>query len=565
MEVAAQDPGVDVIVVGSGVAGMTAAIVAACQGLKVIVLEKSDLVGGTTAFSAGAAWLPGCKHVPHEAGGITAAYDYVANLMGERMEPELVRAYLQHGTAALEYLEKHTCVQFRLFQGADYRTDVAGASTAGRTVDPVPFDDRRLGKLHKLIRPPMPWMTLFHGMQTDNDDVRHLLNALHSPKSLLISARRILKHYADLALHGRSTRRVRGSALVAMLLRAAVDRGVEVRTGAACQRLLSGERRISGVEFLQGGQLHTLLARRAVVLAAGGFSANAQMRQSHAASPALHRGLPPATNVGDGVRMAGAAGAELGKDNFSDYCLTPVSCYTQSNGEELRFPHFLQDRCKPGAIAVGASGRRFVNEGCSYHDFTLAMQRAGAVPAFLIADHAFVRKYGLGMARPFPFPIRSFLRNGYLTRAATLQQLAAALGIDGEALEATVGRVNDMAQTGIDLEFGKGHDAYSRSHGDPRHGPNPCLGPIGRGPFYAIRLYPGDTGTTCGLVANASAQVLDSQRQPIEGLYACGMDMNNPTKGVHPSSGCNIGPAMAFGYIAAMHIATTLRARSEMA
>ena len=190
------------------------------------------------------------------------------------------------------------------------------------------------------------------------------------------------------------------------------------------------------------------------------------------------------------------------------------------------------------------------------------MHRAKVVPAFLICDHRFLRKYGFGMVKPAPFPYRSFIERGYLTRADNLVSLAQKLGIDVDGLLDSIAKNNEYAVTGKDLEFGKGDDAYSRSLGDANHGPNPCLGPIASGPFYAIRLFAGDTATTCGLAVNTSAQVIGANDLPIEGLYACGPDMSNPTRGSNASGGFNIGPALTFAYIAARHMADA-DARSE--
>ena len=222
---------VDLIVIGSGVAGMTTAIVAKILGLHVTVLEKTEFIGGTTALSAGAAWLPGNHHVPKESDP-RDPLTYVKQLIGGRMDADLVQSYLDHGTRCLDFLEKHTCVRFRMFEGADYRTSVEGASLVGRTVDPVPFDDRVLGDLQKMIRPPLPWMTIFHGLQTDNAGVHHLQNALRSPRSLLFSIKLLAKHYCDLVRFRRSTRRVRGSALVGMLFKSALDHDVKIRARA---------------------------------------------------------------------------------------------------------------------------------------------------------------------------------------------------------------------------------------------------------------------------------------------------------------------------------------------
>jgi succinate dehydrogenase/fumarate reductase flavoprotein subunit len=555
---------VDVIVVGSGVAGMTAAIVAQVQGLTVEVIEKSDYVGGATALSAGAAWVPGCRHVPGEDNPADPLR-YLHGLMGERADSEILQACLDQGVECLEFLEANTSsVRFRLFEGADYRTDVEGASLNGRTVDPMPFNDESLGDLNRLIRPPMPWMTLFNGMQADNADVYHMQKALRSVRSLVYSIRLLLRHGYSLVRYGRSTRRVRGSALVAMLLKSALDLGIKVSTSSDCKQLLMKDGRAVGVVVERGGRTIDLHASAGVVLAAGGFSGDSDMRALHTKFSRHHRSLPPSTNVGDGIKMALNAGARLETRNFSSYCYTPVSVLRQEDGSEIRYPHFSLDRCKPGAIVVGHDGKRFVNEACSYHDFVLRMHESGAVPAFLIADKNFLRKYGMGMAHQFPFPYRSFVRNGYLVEALTLPALAKKLDIDADGLVDTVKTVNAYARTGEDPEFGKGRDQYSRSLGDPEHGPNPCLGTIGEGPYFAVKLFPGDTGTTCGLVTSVHAEVLDIADNPIPGLYACGMDMNNPTMGIHPSSGCNIGPSMAFGYVAAKTIARQMVERRHV-
>jgi len=544
----------DVIVVGSGAGGMTAALAAAHRGLDVTIVEKADRVGGTTAWSAGAAWLPGNRHLaPEQDAGAPLAY--IRNSTGNRMDPAVVEAMLDTGAEVVDFLERETSVRFRVFGAIDYRSGVPGAALFSRTLEPAPFDDRELGAAHALLRPPLAALTLFHGMQTDKRDLGSLQNALRSPRALLATAKLLARHYGDLARFGRSTRLLRGNALAGMLLKSILDAGISLRTGARCTRLLSSGSRVDGVELQQGEELVTLRARRGVVLASGGFSANAEARRVSAAYADQHLELPPETNAGEGLAMAIAVGGRLSDNNISDYCFAPVSKMRLPSGAEARYPHFVRDRCLPGCIAIGASGKRFVNEGCSYHDFVLAMHASGSVPAFLLCDHRFLRKYGLGLVRPFPFPVAAFIKRGYLVRAATIRALASSIGIDPDETERSVALANRYAASGSDLDFRKGDDAFSRTNGDLGHRPNPCLGPICNGPFYAIRIYPGDTGTTRGLITNASAQVVDRRSQPIPGLYACGMDMNNPTMGSHPSGGSNIGPALVFGYIAGTHIA----------
>ncbi|MBB3177989.1 FAD-dependent oxidoreductase [Variovorax sp. Sphag1AA] len=544
---------VDLIVVGGGIAGLTAAVVARACGCSVMLLEKADQLGGTSATSGGAAWLPGNRHVPAETDP-EAPMTYLAHLLGERMDKAKIRAWLDSGIEAVNFLEARSSVRFRMYGGADYRTDVPGAGFNGRTIYPFPFDDRELGDAYKLIKAPLPAITVFHGMQTDSTDLAMLSNALRSPRAFIYSTRRLFKHYADLLVHGRSTRRQRGNALIGMLLKSAIDSGVQIRVNAPLVRVLVENGQVRGAVFEEQGQ-HREVRAASVVLASGGFSANASMRAEHTAFAAQHIGLPPETNVGDGLREGIRLGGRMGADNHSDYCHAPVSTMRKKNGDILKHPHFRLDRCKPGAIVVNAAGKRFVNEACSYHDFVRAMHANGAVPAFLIGDHRFLRKYGMGLVRPFPFPYGSFIRAGYLIEAPSIEALAQRLNIDGVALRDSVERLNGYARTGIDLEFGKGADVYSRGDGDPEHGPNPCLGEISQGPFYAVRVYPGDSSTTCGLVTDTDARVLDANDKPIEGLYACGVDMNNPSLGAHPAAGCNLGPAIAFAYRAARHVA----------
>lgn len=539
----------DIIIMGSGVAGLTTAIVAADAGLSVSVLEKTSLVGGATAYAAGGAFLPGCHHLPPE--DIDAPLTYLNYCTKGMLDKELVKRILAAGPEALDYLEMHSEVLFQGYGGLDYDAEAPGARDF-RTVTPVPFDGRSLGRWLKHVRPPLESMTIFGGMQVDYADIARLLRATRSLKDAVYAAGLVSRHFIGLLRYGRSPRMVFGNALVGRLLKSVVDRAdsIEVLLDAKVTDLVIEEGRVTGVRYSSDGKSRKLRAGKGVMIASGGFSANRQMREQRTPFADLHFPLPPPGNEGDGIFLALSAGAKLSPDTLSEYCYAPVSRMTARNGREIIFPHFGLDRCYPGAIAVGKDGHRFVNEATAYSVFVPAMHAAGAVPAYLICDHRFLRRYGLGLVRPSPLPYRPFLRSGYLTHARSLDELAYKLDISPEGLRDSVSRNNAYAETGIDLDFAKGQDGYSRSMGDPSHQPNPCIGPIETAPFYAICLYPGDTTTTSGLAVDAHGRVLDTQNNPISGLYAAGADMANPFLGTNPSGGCNIGPAMTMGYLA---------------
>jgi succinate dehydrogenase/fumarate reductase flavoprotein subunit len=260
-------------------------------------------------------------------------------------------------------------------------------------------------------------------------------------------------------------------------------------------------------------------------------------------------------NTGDGVSIGRQIGALVSKEhNETSAIWTPVSLTRRANGTQGLFPHFGMDRAKPGIIAVNKSGRRFLNEAISYHHFVLEMfrtQSAAEQPCYLICDREFIRKYGLGVIRPGSGDIGRYVTDGYLVSAETVAGLAAAIGIDADALEATVHRFNGLARTGIDPDFHKGETDFERFYGDPGKQPNPCLGGILAAPYYALAIWPAETACTVGLATDADARVIGRDRKPITGLYACGNDMASIMDGEDPGPGATLGPATVFGYLAA--------------
>jgi succinate dehydrogenase/fumarate reductase flavoprotein subunit len=348
-----------------------------------------------------------------------------------------------------------------------------------------------------------------------------------------------------------------GNSLVARLLKSVLDARIDLRRETTVERLIQEDGSVKGVIISHKLNTGRLLARRGVVLATGGFPADQDRAKSVLPLAAMHRTVAPKSNDGDGIRLGLSAGGHLADNNIAPAHLAPVSILLENDGTEIVFPHLIFDRQKPGLIAVGRDGRRFANEACSYHDFVLAMyEHEDALPAHLICDARFLRQYGLGLVKPRSFSTRRYVRARYLFEASTVQGLAEQIGVDGAALAEAVKRNNAAAVTGIDSDFGRGTSIYERHLGDPASAPNPCIGPINKPPFYAVKVVPGDIGSALGLVADCRARVLDKAGTPVPGLFCCGADMNSVFAGTYPGSGITLGPALTFGFIAGTQLAS---------
>ena len=547
----------DVVVVGSGAAGLTAAVTAASQGLSVVVVEKDAVCGGATAWSGGWIWVP-CNP-RSRADGIVETLDgarnYLEHELGARFDAARVDALLEQGPAMISSLESQPSVAF--VSGthiADIHGRTPGAGTGGRSVAPAPYDARAMKPaLLAILRAPKYETSLLGLGIMSGPDLYAFLNATKSLRAFAYVARRFARHGWDLATRRRSLQLVNGPALVARLLVAADAQGVAVRVSSPATALVVEDGAVRGV-VIDGRE--TIRARRGVVLAAGGFAHDAARRDTlepRVGGRGAAWALPPPAVTGDGLRLAASAGARVTADVASPIAWCPVSEVRYRDGSVGLYPHIV-DRGKPGLIGVLASGARFCNEADGYHDYVSAMLDAlppGAeAVSWLICDHAFQRRYPFGMSKPFPFPAGPYLRSGYLTRAPTLRALAQACGIDADGLERTVAAYNVHARQGEDPAFGRGSTPFNRGAGDPSHRPNPCVAPIERAPFYAIKVRPGSFGTFAGLACDARARVLDAAGAPIPGLYAAGGDQANVMAGHYPSGGINLGPAMTFAYIA---------------
>jgi succinate dehydrogenase/fumarate reductase flavoprotein subunit len=362
-------------------------------------------------------------------------------------------------------------------------------------------------------------------------------------------------------LYRRGMQLVNGLALIARLLKSAAELGVELWVSAPAKQLVIGDGAVQGaVVGTPGGDVR-IRARRGTVLASGGFPNDvARRREMFPRTPTgrEHWSLAPESIVGDGLRLGEAAGGHVDWGLASPVAWAPVSLVPRRDGTVGHFPHII-DRGKPGIIGVLADGHRFVNEADGYYDYVAAMVQAvpfdAEVASWLICDHPTQRRYSLGFAKPSPVPLGPYLRSGYLKRGRTIADLARVCGIDPAGLERTVAEYNRTARNGEDPAFGRGSTPYNRNSGDKDRKPNPCVAPIERGPFYAVKVLPGSFGTFAGLKTDAHTRVLNADGDPIPGLHAAGTDMSSVFGGYYPSGGINIGPAMTFGYVAGRYIA----------
>jgi succinate dehydrogenase/fumarate reductase flavoprotein subunit len=554
----------DVLVIGSGAGGLSAAVTARKHGQDVLVVEKELFFGGTTAFSGGILWVPGNPQAKDKGISDTkeAMRTYLRHEAGNHYREDVVEAFLENGPKMLDFFGRETEVELIPYDYPDYHPDAPGGVDRGRSVAAAPYDGTRLGAELRRLRPPLRTIT-FMGMMFNsaNNDLKHFFNMTRSASSALYVAKRLAVHMKELAIHRRGVKLTSGNALAARLAKSAFDLGIPIRTGTPARRLWVEAGRVLGAEVEENGKLIRIAARRGVVLASGGFAWDVERLARlypHVKRGGEHVSPVPEGNTGDGIRMAEAVGAEF-EDGFPNAAAwMPVSKVPLGGGKVGAFPH-LVDRYKPGFIAVDRRGRRFVNESDSYHDFGAAMIRAcegePETAAWLIADHRTVRKYGMGFAKPAPMPLQLYLRSGYLLRGRTLAELAAKAGIDPAGLEGTVRRFNQGAERGEDPEFGRGSTAFNRYLGDAEHKPNPNVGPIRQGPFYALKLVMGDLGTFDGIRTDRFARLLHASGGPVPGLYAVGNDMDSLMGGAYPGAGITLGPIMTFGYIAGRHVA----------
>ncbi|WP_018789739.1 3-oxosteroid 1-dehydrogenase [Salinispora arenicola] len=540
---------VDVVVVGSGGAGMVAALAAAHRGLSTVVLEKSEQYGGSTARSGGGLWLPGNEVLDRAdvTDRMEDARTYLAHVAGPDSTPEKQHAFLTAASDVVAFVRAHTPLDFVwVTDYPDYYPEAPGGLPGGRSIEPLPLDTRVVGP--DLATLAAPYRAAPKGMAVTQVDYRWLSLGTRHPRAILTAAR-----LAACGLAARIRRRHRltmGQALAAGLRAGLRTMGVPVRLGTPMTDLLVEQSRVSGVHATHAGEPVLVRARQGVLLASGGFEHNESMRRKHQDGIGTEWTAGAVGNTGDGIRAGERLGAAL--DLMDEAWWGPSIPLTGG-------PYFcLAERNQPGCLLVDATGRRFVNEAAPYVDAVHAMLRPGVrLPAWLVADQTYRDRYLFaGRAPRSPLPRRWFA-SGVAHRADTLDGLAARIGVPAAALASTVRRFNQFAARGQDDDFHRGDSVYDRYYGDPRHRPNPCLGAVTRPPFYAFRMVPGDLGTKGGLRTDERARVLRPDGTVVPALYAAGNVSASVMGRSYAGAGATLGPALTFGYLAALDLAAS--------
>jgi 3-oxosteroid 1-dehydrogenase len=560
----ARDVSVDVLVVGSGNGALTAALCAYEMGAKdVLVVEKSALYGGTSATSGGGIWIP-CSRPAQEAGAkdsYAEALQYVQGSTPAGAVPlAMQETYLKEGPKMLDFLQARTRVRYEsLAHYPDYWSNLPGAKHGHRSLEPAPVARSVLRQDAKNLRDTHHMMWMFDRIAMTQVDAQVLMAQLPGWKGL--AARRIWDHVSDVgwALTNKRSRRIAcGCAGIARLRWSMHDRQLPLWLQAQMTELLTDDAgRVTGARITRDGASTAVRARRAVVLAAGGFEHNQQMREQYLPQPTEARWSAAAgTNTGDAHRAAMAIGAATRLMNGGWWC----SSITAPDDPVPRLA--IMDKSYPGNIVVTRRGRRIANESQNYITYQLEFYRRHTpqdpqAPSWMIFDARSRRMYFNGPLWPARFRPdkrlpKSYFSSGFITRADSIRELATQAGIDAEGLEKTVSAMNEYARTGKDLEHGRGDAEYDRYYADPRIKPNPCLAPISEAPFYAMRIDPGDFGTHGGLITNTDAQVLREDGNPVPGLYAVG-NCAAAILPTYPGPGSTLGPAMTFAWQAAKH------------
>lgn len=553
------DKEVDTLVIGSGAGGLLSALVAASNRAEVLVVEKEALWGGTSATSGAGIWIPASDQA--RAAGFEDktedAFNYVRKLSADNVPDANIRAFVDNAADMLRWVTANTDINYQAFPYPDYHAENPGGSPTGyRTHMPLPVDGKKLGKDVETLRFASPAASLFGYLNWHFDETYILL--FRAPFWWWHLAKSLARYWLDwpFRFKSRKDRRLTlGNALLGGLRLVLNEKNVPVWLETPMEELVTEKGKVVGAIVHHKGKSLRIKARKGVVLAAGGFDKNQEMRDAHAPlyTRALYSG-GTSGNTGDSIRAGLGVGAQT--LNMQSAWAAPVFYVPGEDRGRL----CTIERALPGSMMVNQKGERYLNEAASYHIVGQIMARrekehGDASPTWFVFDHRYRHSYPVGPLYPImPDWLQRGEVKGILKKGRTIEELAEAMGVPADTLSQTVSRYNEHAINGEDPDFHRGAAAYDKMYGDPRVGPNPCLRPLDKGPFYAMPMYPGDIGTNGGLLTDDQARVLDTKGKPIAGLYAVGNNAASAMGESYPGAGVTIGPAMTFGYIAARHM-----------
>lgn len=549
------DASYDVVVVGSGAAGLTAGLTAKLQGMKSLVIEKTDRYGGASAISGGALWIPN-NHIIKGAGVPDThelARQYLDSTIGDRVPEELKEAYITRGPEMLRFLYNKTKhMRFQYAKGySDYYPEKPGGLSQGRSIEPLIFDLTKMGSLANSMRRATLSTKGFTMNSYEFHKVNMITRTLKGKTTALKLGGRLVKSKVT-----KSDPVALGEALIARLRLSLAEVNGELWLSTAFKDFIMGKGRVIGIIVERDGQELKIEAKKGVVLSSGGFSHNQTLREKYLPRPTNAAWTSsPEGQTGDILEPSVKIGATL--DLMDKVWGAPSVIDPQGH------PFFLvADRGVPNMIVVDSEGHRFVNEAAPYHEFVDTMYKhqevtKQAVPSWILIDASAKSRYiftGLFPGQAFP---KSWFEHGVAKSADTIEELAKQMDVPAESLVATVNRFNDFARNGHDDDFYRGDSAYDNYYGDPTL-PNPNLAEIKKAPFYALRLYPGDIGTKGGLVVDKYARVIKENGEPIEGLYASGNCSASIMGETYPGPGATIGPGMTLSFVATAHMANAV-------
>jgi len=548
---------VDYLVIGSGAAGLSAALHAHELGMEVLTVEASDQYGGSSAISGGMVWIPDNPQLPSR--GIPDSRDdsigYLTKITGGTVSAERIAAYVDHSVRMLAWMRAKTHLHLdALEEYCDYYPEEPGGKPGGRSMEPMPFDATKLGDQFALLRPPHLQSQVLGKFGITAREVKGFLAPTWAGRFRVLW--RIIQYLARFWKRRgqpRDTKLHAGNALIARLRRSMMDRDLPLWLNSPAKELVIEDGRVVGAIVERNGAPIVVRSRFGVLLAAGGFEHNQAMRDEH------HSLGPSSTewntgnkhNTGAGIVMGQAAGGAV--DLMHEAWWTPITRIPKSDVPFV----LVVEKSLPGSLMVNEHGARFTNEAAPYIDVVKGMYAGDAVPVcWLIFDATYRKRYPVGPVAPgYAQPdhrISRRLRDGFFTRGKTLEELAEKLELDPAALKATIERYNGFAKTGVDEDYGRGSSLAGRYYADPLVAqPNPCLRALTDAPFYAIPVFPGELGTKGGLVTDAGARVLREDGSPIPGLFAAGNTSASMMGPTYPGAGGTIGPALTFGFISA--------------